>query len=126
MVIVESPERPSTAGKQLGCQLVEMISKETSDVRAGGPPAVTKNEKSSSLFKTNCLVGRRREHRSIQLVILIILYILYIYFLKWLQNYLRKTPCVHFFGADCNILSITIILYNMILMVDCVVGVDTE
>lgn len=52
MVIVESPERPSTAGKQLGCQLVEMISKEASDVRAGGPPAVTKNEKSSSLFKT--------------------------------------------------------------------------
>ena len=50
MVIVESPERPSTAGKQLGCQLVEMISKEavlkreldfSFFVTAGGPPALT-------------------------------------------------------------------------------------
>ena len=64
----------------------------------GGPPAVTKNEKSSSL--QDCIVGRRREHRSIPLVILIISYILYIYFLKWLRNYLRKTPCVPFFGAE--------------------------
>ena len=53
MVIVESPERPSTAGKQLGCQLVEMIS---------GPPAVTENEKSSSLLSLqDCIVGRQED-----------------------------------------------------------------
>ena len=41
-----------TAWRLANVTMVEMIPKEASDVRAGGPPAVTKNEKSSSLFKT--------------------------------------------------------------------------